>query len=393
MVLLGALSAFGPLSSDMYLPAMPSLSRTLHASSSLVQLSLSLCFLGLGIGQLFAGAISDAIGRRRPLLLGLLAYITASAICAVVPSIVPLLLMRFIQGLAGAFGIAIARAVIRDTLAGVAAARAYATVMVVVGLAPIVAPVTGGIVLHFTDWRGIFVVLAVVGGIVLAGAAARIPESLAPGQRNAAGIAGVGETFRVLIGDRRYLGHILCSGLACGTLISYISGSPFVLERIHGLTPQEFSLVFAGNGGGLMLARQIASTRLRTSSPEALLNGALSLQAAGAFGVLATVALQLGLIPLLVSFFVAASTFGAIVPIATALAMEDHPERAGSASGLLGFVQFAIGAAVGPLVGIAGPLDALPLAIVMPACSLCGSLALQAGRHAAAPAALADRAV
>ena len=341
MVLLGALSAFGPLSSDMYLPAMPSLSRSLHASSSLVQLSLSLCFLGLGIGQLFAGAISDAIGRRRPLLLGLVAYIAASAVCAVVPSIIPLLLMRFIQGLAGAFGIAIARAVIRDTSGG----RRRPRVRDRDGRRR---PRADRGARHRRDRAPLH---RLAGDLRGADGGRRDrarrrggedPESLAPGQRNADGIAGVGETVRVLTGDRRYLGHILCSGLACGTLISYISGSPFVLERIHGLTPQEFSLVFAGNGGGLMLARQIASTRLRTTSPDALLNAALSLQAAGAFGVLATVALHLGLIPLLLSFFLAASTFGAIVPIATALAMEDHPERAGSASGMLGFVQFAM---------------------------------------------------
>jgi DHA1 family bicyclomycin/chloramphenicol resistance-like MFS transporter len=387
MLVLAALSAFAPLSSDMYLPAFPELARSLHASSSLVQMSLSLCFLGLAIGQIFAGAISDAVGRRRPLLLGLLAYTVASAVCAAAPSIVLLILMRFIQGLAGAFGIAIARAVIRDRASGIAATHAYATMMLVVGVAPIVAPLMGGILLHFTDWRGIFAVLAASGAIVFAVVIPKMPESLGREQRNTDGLAGVGAAFRILFGDHRYLRHITSTALACGTMIAYISGAPFVLERIHGMTPLEFSLVFAVNSGGLIGARRIAMGLIRRISPETLLLGTVSFQGAGALGVLASVVLGLGLLPLLASLFVAASMYGGVVPIATTLAMEDHPERAGSASGMLGFTQFTVAAAVGPIVGVGGPLDALPLAIVMPVCSLGAVLALQvsAPRAPAAP--------
>jgi DHA1 family bicyclomycin/chloramphenicol resistance-like MFS transporter len=377
MLVLGALAAFGPLSTDMYLPALPSMTRALGVSSSLLELTLSVSVLGLGIGQLFAGPISDAVGRRRPMLLGLLAYIAASAVCAAVSSIWPFLVMRFVQGLAGACGIAIGRAVIRDRCSGVVAARAYAGLMFVAGLGPIVAPIAGGLLLHVTDWRGIFLALALIGGAVLSGAVAFVPESLPPARRDAGGLAGVREAFGVLARDRRYLGHSLASALGFGALFAYISASPFVLERIHGLSAQEFSLVFALNGAGLMVARQISTARLRVNSPESVLRAGLAVQGVAGAGVLATVVLGLGLAPLLVCLFIAAASIGAIMPMATALAMEDHPERAGSASGVLGFLQFAIGSAVAPLVGVAGPRSALPLAVAMPVCTLLAVLALR----------------
>jgi DHA1 family bicyclomycin/chloramphenicol resistance-like MFS transporter len=255
MCVLGALSAFGPLSIDMYLPALPSMAHDLGATPSVAQLTLSLALVGLGAGQLFAGPISDALGRRRPLLFGLCAYIVASAVCAAVPSIAALLIMRFVQGLAGACGIAIGRAVVRDRAHGVTAARAYATLMLVGGVGPIVAPIAGGLLLHVTDWRGIFLTLALVGGLVLALTTLFVPESLPIASRGGGGLTGVRRAMAFLLRDRRYVGHTLCGALAFGTLMAYISASPFVLERIHGLSPEQFSLVFAANGPSLAMVR------------------------------------------------------------------------------------------------------------------------------------------
>lgn len=385
LCVLGALSAFGPLSTDMYLPGLPAVARDLHATASVVQLTLSLSLIGLAAGQLLAGPLSDAVGRRRPLVGGLFAYAASSVLCAASPGIGLLLVMRLVQGLAGACGIAIGRAVVRDRAEGVAAARAYAALMVVGGLGPIVAPVAGGLLLHVTDWRGIFVTLAAIGAALLAAVWWLVPESLAPGARDAHGLVGVRAAFAALLGDRRYLAHALAGSLSFGTLMAYIAASPFVLERIHGLSPGAFSAVFAVNGGGIMLARQLASARLARSSPAGVLRAGLVVQSAAALGVLAVVVVGLGLATLLICLFVAVSSIGAVMPMATALAMEDHPERAGSASGAFGFAQFILGAAVAPLVGVAGSHSALPMALAMPACALAAGVAARLGAARAAP--------
>ncbi len=381
LAVLGALSAFGPLSTDMYLPGLPAMARDLHAAPSLAQLTLSLSLIGLAAGQLLVGPLSDARGRRAPLLAGLIAYVISSIACAVAPGIAVLLVMRLIQGLAGACGIAIGRAVVRDRAAGVAAAQAYAALMVVGGLGPIVAPIAGGLLLHITDWRGIFVTLAIVGALLLLAAALLVPESLPAQERRAGGLAAVAEAFSILLRDRRYVAHTLAGALGFGTLMAYIAASPFVLERIHHLSAGTFSLVFATNGVGILLARQLASARLRARPPAPVLRAALAAQGVAASALLLVTVTGLGLWPLLVCLFGSAASVGAIAPLATALAMEDHPERAGAASGLLGFTQFMVGAGVAPLAGVAGPHSALPMAIAMPACSLAASAALSlAGR-------------
>lgn len=377
LVVLGALSAFGPISTDMYLPGLPAMAHDLGASSSTTQLTLSLSLIGLAAGQLFAGPASDATGRRRPLLIGLAVYVGSSLVCAVAPDVPLLLLARLIQGLAGGYGIAIARAVVRDRAHGVAAARAYMTLMVVGGLGPVVAPIAGGALLHITDWRGIFFVLAIIGMLLFASSLFIVGESLPPESRDRGGVAGVRQAIGVLVRDPVYVGHTLAGSLAFGTLMSYISASPFVLERIYGLTPGTYSLIFGLNGSGILLGRQVGVWRLRRDAPARIMRAALSVQATAALILLVAVLSDWGLPVILPCLFVAASCMGSIMPMATALALEDHPERAGSASGLLGFTQFLLGSLVAPLVGVAGPGSAVPMAIAMPACSLSGGLALR----------------
>lgn len=242
LVVLGALSAFGPLSTDMYLPGLPAMARDLGVSPSTAQLTLSGCLIGLAIGQLIAGPLSDALGRRKPLLLGLVAYVAASTLCAVSPGIAVLLAARFVQGLAGAAGIAIARAIVRDRFEGVAAARAYAMLMVVTGLGPIVAPIAGGLLLHVTDWRGIFVALAAIGALILVGAAVLIPETLSPQARHSGGLPTTRAAIGILLHDRRYVGHTLACALAFGTLMAYISASPSCSSRFTGYPPRASAL-------------------------------------------------------------------------------------------------------------------------------------------------------
>jgi MFS transporter, DHA1 family, multidrug resistance protein len=364
VLLLGSLSAFGPLSMDMYLPGLPSMARDLSAPAWAAQLTITASMVGLAGGQLVAGPISDALGRRRPLLAGLAAYMAASLLCAMAPTIWLLLLFRVIQGAAGAAGIVIARAIVRDLHTGVAAARTFALLMLVNGLAPILAPLIGGELLHVTDWRGIFVVLAAIGALLLLAAWAMLAETLAPAARHGGGIAATLRIFRGLVGDREYMGYALAMGLAFGAMAAYIGGSPFVLQDIYGVSPQVFSLLFALNAGGIVVASQVGRALVDRLGPRALLNAGVSMSALGGLGVLASVLLDIGLIALLPSFFVLVASIGLVFPNATALALADHPQTAGSASAGLGLSQFAIGALAAPLAGVGGSHTALPMALV-----------------------------
>jgi DHA1 family bicyclomycin/chloramphenicol resistance-like MFS transporter len=207
-----------------------------------------------------------------------------------------------------------------------------------------------------------------------------VPETLDPAARHRGGLRTTRSAIGVLLRDRRYVGHTLAGSLAFGTLMSYIAGSPFVLEHIHGLSAQMFSLVFAANGAGILIGRQLASAGVDRVGTTKVMQVGLACQLAGATGVLAFTLFAPELTPLLVCLFVAAGSIGAIMPMATALAMDDHPERAGTASGLLGFTQFLLGSLIAPLVGVAGSASALPMAIAMPVCSVAATIALRLAR-------------
>jgi DHA1 family bicyclomycin/chloramphenicol resistance-like MFS transporter len=393
VVLLGSLSAFGPLSMDLYLPGLPSMARDLSAPAWAAQLTITTCMLGLAFGQLVAGPISDARGRRGPLLVGLAAYMAASLLCALAPTVWALLALRLVQGVAGAAGIVIARAIVRDMHTGIAAARFFAMLMLVAGLAPILAPLAGGQLLHVTDWRGVFVVLAGIGAALLAAAWWALAETLAPAARHGGGLAATLGVFGHLVRDRAFMGYVLALGLSFGAMAAYISGSPFVLEDIHGVSPQLFSVLFALNAGGIMVASQTSRALVARVGPRRILGIGVTSCAVGGLGVLAAVVLDLGLAGLLPSFFVLVASIGLILPNAAALALAEHPRTAGSASALLGVAQFGIGAIAAPLVGVGGSHTALPLAIVAAtlSCSALACLLALTGRAARreTPAALA----
>jgi MFS transporter, DHA1 family, multidrug resistance protein len=365
VVLLGALSTFGPLSMDMYLPGLPAMARDLSAPAWAAQLTITTSMLGLAGGQLVAGPISDTLGRRRPLLIGLAAYMAASVLCALAPNVWMLLVLRLAQGCAGAAGIVIARAIVRDLHEGVEAARFFAMLMLVGGLAPILAPIAGGQLLHVTDWRGIFVVLGAIGAALLLAAWWLLAETLPEGNRHGGGLVATVHVFGSLVRDRPFMGYVLSAGLTFAAMATYISGSPFVLQDIHGVSPQLFSLLFAINAGGIMLASQVSRRLVVRHGPRRLLDAAVAQAAIGGVGVLVSVVAGLGLGGFLPSLFVMVSSIGMVLPNAAALALADHPRTAGSASALLGLAQFAIGALAVPLAGVAGSHTALPMAIVM----------------------------
>jgi MFS transporter, DHA1 family, multidrug resistance protein len=365
-LLLGGLTAFGPLSIDMYLPALPAISRDLLASESVVQLTLTACLVGLALGQVVAGPFSDALGRRRPLLVGVAGYAVTSLLCALAPSAPMLVGLRFLQGLTGAAGIVIARAIVRDFYSGAAAARYFSRLILIMGLAPILAPVIGGQVLRVTSWHGIFVVLAVISALLFAGAAAGLPETLPPERRSDGSLIGTVHTFQRLAADGRFVGYALSGGLAFGAMFAYIAGSPFVLQGIYHVSPQAFSLIFGLNALGFVVTSQVNGSLVGRIPPARLMIAGLIGGAVGGLGVLSVVLIGgLGLSAILVPLFLLVSSIGFVVPNAVALALSRHPEAAGTGSALLGVIQMSVGALSAPIVGIAGSATALPMAAVI----------------------------
>ncbi|MGH2882983.1 MAG: multidrug effflux MFS transporter [Solirubrobacteraceae bacterium] len=369
-LILGALSAFGPLSMDMYLPGLPSLTRDLGASASTGQLTLTGCMLGLAGGQLLAGPLSDSLGRRGPLLAGLVGYTAASLACAAAPSIGILVALRFIQGSLGGAGVVIARAIVRDLFRGAAAARVFALLMLVTGVAPVFAPLIGGQLLAITSWRGVFIVLAAIGVPLLVGTLLWLPETLPVESRHRGGLGPTLQTFRRLLSDRSFMPPAVAFSLAFAAMFAYIAGASFVFEDVFGVSPQLFSVVFAVNSAGLIAASQIGGRIVaRVGAPALLRRGVLGV-ALGSIGVLVVTIAHAGLAPLLIGLFVILSSNGLVFPNGTAAALADQEGALGSASALLGTGQFGIGALIAPIVGVGGGHDALPMAIVIGVCGV-----------------------
>jgi len=365
-VLLGGLTAFGPLSIDMYLPSLPAIGRDLAASESVIQLTLTAYLVGLALGQILAGPLSDRFGRRRPLLVGVAAYVLASLLCATAPVAPVLVGFRLVQGLAGAAGIVIARAIVRDLYVGSAAARYFSRLVLIMGLAPILAPVIGAQVLRFTSWHGIFLTLALVAALLWLGAAVGLPETLPAERRSDGGLRGTLATFRALLADARFIGYALSGGLAFGAMFAYISGSPFVLQGIYHVSPQTFSLIFGINALGFVLASQVNGSLVGRIAPARLLVTGLATAATAGIVLLLMVLIGgAGLVAILPPLFFLVSSIGLIVPNATALALSRRPNAAGTGSALLGVIQSGVGAIGAPLVGVAGISSALPMAGVI----------------------------
>ncbi|MGW2210465.1 multidrug effflux MFS transporter [Streptomyces sp. NPDC001781] len=372
--MLGALTATTPLAMDMYLPSLPEVTRTLHAPAATVQLTLTACLAGMALGQLVVGPMSDRWGRRRPLLTGLAVYLVATALCAFAPTVETLVAFRLAQGLAGAAGIVIARAVVRDLYDGVAMARFFSTLMLISGVAPIVAPLIGGQILRVTDWRGVFAVLTAIGAVLTVLVWLRLPETLPPAERHRGGVKESLRTMRGLLADLPFAGYLLAGGFAFAALFAYVSASPFVVQEVYGASPQTFSLLFGLNSVGLVVAGQINGKLLvgRVRLDRVLACGlavivlaatALLLMATGVFG-------EAGLAPVAAALFVLMSAMGFTLPNTQALALLRTRHAAGSASALLGTTSFLIGAVASPLVGVAGERTAVPMALVQLAAAL-----------------------
>jgi DHA1 family bicyclomycin/chloramphenicol resistance-like MFS transporter len=372
------LSTFGPISLDLYLPALPQLAAELETSTSAAQLTLTACLIGLAVGQIVAGPMSDRFGRKRPLMIGLIAYALASLACAFAWSITVLLILRLIQGLAGAAGIVIARAVARDLHEGRALVIFFSRLVLVSGLAPVIAPVLGGQLNRVMTWRGIFGVLAVIGVVLVLAGWLGLKESLPPEKRVVGGLTTTLRGLGLLIRDRFFVGVALAAGLVGASMFSYIAGATFVLQKIYGLSPQGFSLAFGVNSLGILGSAQLSARLSRRFSPLRVLATGLAVNLTGALCLAASVLLGLGLPFVLVSLFVMVSAIGMVLPTSTALALANYPERAGTASALLGLMQYLVGGLAAPLVGLGGEDTAVPLGVVAASASLGASMVFAA---------------
>lgn len=360
---------FGPLSLDMYLPALPDLAHSFHTAEANVQLTLTACMIGLAVGQLVAGPMSDAWGRKKPLAIGLIAYVATSLFCAFAPDVYSLTAARLLQGVAGAAGLVISRAMVRDLYEGDALTKFFSTLILVNGLGPILAPVLGGQLTRFMSWRGVFVVLTLIGVALLAAATLGLKETLPKDSRGASGggLPATLRTFRVLLRDRLFMGYILTGGFALAAMFAYISGSPFVLENIHGLSKQEFSFAFGANALGIMTGGRVSGRLVGRVAPSRLLGAGLVMSFGGSTILLAATAVFGGdLAGTLVGLFLMVSSVGVITPQVTALALSGYaPAVAGAASALIGTGQFLFGAIFAPLTGLGSKSSGMPMALVI----------------------------
>ena len=374
VLLLGSLIALGPLSIDMYLPALPAITEDLSASPSVVQLTLTGMLAGLGLGQLLLGPLSDAYGRRRPLMAGIVLHVVTSLLCAIAPSIAVLGVFRVLQGVGVAAASVIAMAVVRDLYSGGAAAAILSRLLLVMGVAPVLAPSIGGLVLEVGTWRTVFVALAVAGLLLLAVAGFGLRETLPPERRAPAGLRPTLRGYADLLHDRTLVLLMLVGGLTLAAVFAYVAAAPFVLQVGHGLDERTFALVFGAGAIFLILASQANVMLLRRYAPGTILQAALLAGAlAGAALVVTSVTGLGGLLGVLAPLWVVLAVIALCGPNAGAIAMTRHGERAGAAAALLGASQFVIGAAAAPLTGLGSEGSAVPMAL-----TIAGTLVLAA---------------
>ncbi|WP_257462154.1 multidrug effflux MFS transporter [Archangium lipolyticum] len=360
-LLLGALTAFAPLSIDMYLPALPSIGAEFQSTPAAVQLTLASFFAGLALGQLITGPLIDRFGRTRPLRVGIALYVLGSLGCALAPGTEVLVAMRFVQALGGAVAIVVSRAVVRDLWSGAEAARTMSRLVLVMGVAPILAPLFGGFVLRFLGWRAIFAALAIVGALALVAVVKVLPETAPP----RSGSRTVVSEMASLLGAADFLGPALACAFIQAGMFAYISGSSFVFITLHGVSPQHFGWFFGANAMGLVSMSQLNRRLLATHPPHRILRWALVLSVVAASCVLLVAwSGALGLWGMAAALFFFVSTLGLVMPNATALALEKHASRAGLASAVLGALQYGIAASASWAVsafynGTATPMGAV----------------------------------
>ncbi|KKB93855.1 MFS transporter [Bacillus subtilis] len=374
--LLGMLAILGPLNIDMYLPSFPEIAEDLSASASLVQLSLTACLVGLTIGQLIVGPVSDAQGRRKPLLICIFLFALSSLFCALSPNITTLVAARFLQGFTASAGLVLSRAIVRDVFTGRELSKFFSLLMVITAVAPMVAPMTGGaiLLLPFATWHTIFHVLMIIGFLLVLLIALRLKETLPPEKRIPSSIGTSVKTMGSLLKDRSFMGYALTVGFIHGGSFAYVSGTPFVYQDIYGVSPQVFSILFGINGLAIISGSFIIGRFGGIIHEKSLLRIAV-ITAMIATAVLLTMTMIHGpLATLVIAIFIYMITIGMVLTSTFTLAMEKQGHRAGSASALLGMLPLLLGSIVSPLVGI-NETTAVPMGAIMFVTAVIGSLA------------------
>lgn len=369
-LLLGALAAMGPLTIDMYLPSFPSIAASFDTTASLVQVSLTTCLLGIGIGQLIFGPMSDVQGRKKPLVYSLIGYGIASAISAISPSIMTFVVARFMQGLAASAGIVISRAIVRDTFNGRALTKFFATLMLINNLAPILAPILGGVILAFTEWRGIFGLLSVIGFLFFIIILWRFEETLPEEKRVPSDFGNTIKNFVSLLKNREFMGYALAQGFIMAGIFAYVAGTPFVYQNVYGVSPQMFSLLFGMNGIGLIMGTQTVGRLTGMLTELQFLRIGLFMSLTSGTLLLIAVLFDGPLLTVMIPIFFFVSSIGVISTSSFSLAMESQGHIAGSASALLGLLPFLLGSITAPLVGVAGEYTAIPMGVIIFASAL-----------------------
>lgn len=371
LLILGALSAFGPLAIDFYLPAFPAMAHAFATDEKHVQATLAAYFLGLSLGQLAYGPVADRFGRRIPLLFGVGLFTVASLACAYAPNLDSLIVARFVQALGGCAGMVLSRAIVSDKCDAVASAKVFSQLMLVMGLAPILAPMLGGVLVNVSGWQSIFLALSLFSAACLVAVGLGLPESL-PAHVPRQPLSGALRQYLRLFGDRVFVGHALTGGIAIAGMFAYIAGSPFVFIKLYGVPAEHYGWLFGTNAAGFILMAQVNARLLAKRGPAFLLARAVWLYLVAALALLVVAALRPAqLWPLLLPLFVCIASLGCIIPNASACAMSGQGARAGSASALMGCLQFSVAAGAAALVGVLHDGSAVPMALVI---SLCGAL-------------------
>ncbi|HWA45468.1 MAG TPA: Bcr/CflA family multidrug efflux MFS transporter [Hypericibacter adhaerens] len=374
VIILGALTAFAPLAIDMYLPSLPTLERAFAASTAEVQRTLASFFLGFALGQALYGPAADRFGRKPPLYAGLALFALASLACALAQSVEALTALRFFQAVGACSGAVIARAMVRDLFEPQETARIYSALMLVMGVAPILAPLLGGYLLLWFGWEAIFGLLTALALLSLAAVAFRLPETHDKAHIRPLALGDVLARYAGLLADRHFMGYALSGGMNAAGMFAYIAGSPFVFIELYRVAPEHYGWIFGSNAAGLILASQINGRIVHRFGADRILRFGNLLQTVAAWALVATAATGGGgLLGIAIPLFVYVGCVGIVSPNAIALAMAPQGAQAGSASALVGTLQFSIAALAATAVGAIHQTSALPMAIII---AICGTLGL-----------------
>ena len=365
VIILGALTAIGALSIDMFLPGLPEIKNDFHTTTSNAQLTLSLFMIGLALGNLFAGPISDATGRKKPLWISMFIYTLASLGIVSVTNIEIMIALRFIQGVTGGAASVISRAIASDMYKGKELTKFLSLLMLVNGVAPVIAPAIGGVILSLAVWRMVFIILTVFGILMVIGSLTKVPESLQDDEKDSDGIKEMFKNFKHLLETPKFVLPMLIQGFSFIMLFTYISASPFIIQKIYGMSALQFSIMFAAIGITLIISSQLVGVLVDRIERRQLLKIVTYIQVLGVVIVAITLLNHLSFWILVIGFIILVAPVTAVASLGFSIAMDESTRGRGSASSLLGLVQFLLGGLMSSLVNVMGEHNVIPYVVII----------------------------